>query len=174
MKHCPVCKTDVEDLYIGLCTKTNCTWEFEFMGTESTPETQAYFENKLQNAVENYYIRNGLTLENDCFVVTLSYKTILVSTKDLEQALSWYAANRAVAESGDGWRLPAFNELREIFRLLHLKGKGNFKDGHYWTSACENDTSAWSIDFSAGNKFLYCSKDNAFYVRLVQELQKRF
>jgi len=50
MKHCPVCKRQAEDLYTGLCPNPDCTWEFEFVGTEPTPEMQARYNEELKRA----------------------------------------------------------------------------------------------------------------------------
>jgi len=54
MKHCPVCNTPVEDLYTGLCPNPDCTWEFEFIGTEPTPEIQKRYIEKLKRAKATY------------------------------------------------------------------------------------------------------------------------
>lgn len=53
MKHCPVCNTLVEDHYTGLCSNTNCTWEFEFI-SDMTPELKEKYEEKLKRARAAY------------------------------------------------------------------------------------------------------------------------
>ena len=53
MKHCPVCNTEVEDLYTGLCPNTNCSWEFEFI-SEMTPELQMRYKEKMVRAIKIY------------------------------------------------------------------------------------------------------------------------
>ena len=50
MKPCPVCNTQVEDLYTGFCPNQVCTWEFEFV-SEMTPEVQRRYEEKLRRAI---------------------------------------------------------------------------------------------------------------------------
>ena len=47
MKNCPVCNTQVEDLYTGLCPNSLCSWEFEFISSEMTPELQKRYAEKL-------------------------------------------------------------------------------------------------------------------------------
>ena len=47
MKNCPVCNIQVEDLYTGLCPNSLCSWEFEFISSEMTPELQKRYAEKL-------------------------------------------------------------------------------------------------------------------------------
>ena len=47
MKNCPVCNTQVEDHYTGLCPNSLCSWEFEFISSEMTPELQKRYAEKL-------------------------------------------------------------------------------------------------------------------------------
>ena len=47
MKNCPVCNIQVEDLYTGLCPNSLCSWEFEFISSEMTPELQKRYTEKL-------------------------------------------------------------------------------------------------------------------------------
>jgi len=58
MKHCPVCKTKVEDLYTGLCHNPDCTWEFEFV-SEMTPEMHQRYQERLKKAKNIYDSRNA-------------------------------------------------------------------------------------------------------------------
>jgi len=58
MKHCPVCNTQVEDLYTGLCPKPDCTWEFEFV-SEMTPEMHQRYQERLKKAKNIYDSRNA-------------------------------------------------------------------------------------------------------------------
>lgn len=53
MKKCPVCNTQVEDQYTGLCPNTDCTWEFEFI-SYMTPEIKDRYEEKLKRARAAY------------------------------------------------------------------------------------------------------------------------
>ena len=45
-KNCPVCNTQVEDQYIGLCPRTDCIWDFNFI-SEMTPEYRKIYAEKL-------------------------------------------------------------------------------------------------------------------------------
>ena len=54
MKSCPVCNTKVEALYTGLCSNPDCTWEFEFIGAEPTPEMKSRYDEKLKRAILAY------------------------------------------------------------------------------------------------------------------------
>ena len=54
-KLCPVCNTEVEDLYTGLCPNTDCSWEFDFL-SEMTPELQMRHEEKLTKALKIYNV----------------------------------------------------------------------------------------------------------------------
>lgn len=46
MKNCPVCNTQLEDHYTGLCPNSLCSWEF-VLANEITPEHQKIYAKKL-------------------------------------------------------------------------------------------------------------------------------
>lgn len=46
MKQCPVCNTQLEDHYTGLCPNSLCSWEF-VLANEITPEHQKIYAKKL-------------------------------------------------------------------------------------------------------------------------------
>ena len=48
MKNCPICNTQVEDHYTGLCPNSLCSWEFEFTSSEMTPELLDHYRQKLE------------------------------------------------------------------------------------------------------------------------------
>ena len=58
MKPCPVCNTEVEDLYTGLCPNQDCTWEFELF-SEMTPEVLRRYEEKLRRAKAAFTAMNS-------------------------------------------------------------------------------------------------------------------
>jgi len=169
MKNCPVCSTQVEDLYTGLCTNSDCTWKFEFIGAEPTPEIRNKYKEKLNKAKSLYFKLNEDAINNDDFVVLIEGKELLVAFTDFQFPMSWQEATNCCKELGDGWRLPSFDELKQLF---YHKEKGNFKDFRYWTSDYPNRTHAWNIDFTTGISFYYCSKDNFFLARAVKEINQ--
>ena len=59
MKNCPVCNTQVEDLYTGLCPNSLCSWEFEFISSEMTPELQKRYAEKLAKCRHLYELNNA-------------------------------------------------------------------------------------------------------------------
>jgi|GEM_PF-6724357 len=59
MKNCPVCNTQVEDHYTGLCPNSLCSWEFEFTSSEKTPELLDHYRQKLEKAKSNYLLRSN-------------------------------------------------------------------------------------------------------------------
>ena len=63
MKPCPVCNTEVEDLYTGFCPNRDCTWEFEFV-SEMTPEVLRRYEEKLRRAKRLYDNRSDKTYKD--------------------------------------------------------------------------------------------------------------
>lgn len=51
----------------------------------------------------------------------------------------------------DDWFLPSVNELQLIYRNLHEKGMGGFKETYYWSST-QDKFGAWVVNFYYGNK----------------------
>ena len=70
MKNCPVCNTQVEDLYTGLCPNSLCSWEFEFISSEMTPELQKRYAEKLAKCRHLY----ELNIASDKRISTLKDK----------------------------------------------------------------------------------------------------
>ena len=70
MKNCPVCNTQVEDLYMGLCPNSLCSWEFEFISSEMTPELQKRYAEKLAKCRHLY----ELNIASDKRISTLKDK----------------------------------------------------------------------------------------------------
>ena len=70
MKNCPVCNTQVEDLYTGLCPNSLCSWEFEFISSEMTTELQKRYAEKLAKCRHLY----ELNIASDKRISTLKDK----------------------------------------------------------------------------------------------------
>jgi hypothetical protein len=51
----------------------------------------------------------------------------------------------------DDWFLPSVNELQLIYRNIHEKGLGGFKETYYWSST-QDKFGAWVVNFYYGNK----------------------
>ncbi len=67
----------------------------------------------------------------------------------------------------DDWFLPSREELRLMYKKLHLKGMGNFKEAWYWSSSEWNSNAAWLQSFGLSDQNLD-SKNNAYRVRAVR------
>ena len=84
-----------------------------------------------------------------------------------------YPAFAWCASLGDGWYLPALDELKAISaqraainNTLKAKGKSEFENSYYWSSTQDSEFSAWNVLVSNGNTFDN-GKDFNFYVRAV-------
>ena len=99
---------------------------------------------------------------------------VIVAENDFEYQMNWAEAEEACYNLGDGWRLPTKKELEIIYKELHQKGKGNFKNYKYWSSEEDiesyHDYVAWDFNFSDGNFYSNAAKNNVFNVRAVRTL----
>ncbi len=101
-----------------------------------------------------------------------SGKQILIADSDVAKPLSWGEAKTACESIGAGWRLPTVEELTEMYKILHLNGKGNFKKSRYWSNVNNyiNNTSI-HVDFSTGVASGFDGdKWYHYYVRAVKDL----
>jgi hypothetical protein len=81
---------------------------------------------------------------------------IQVANKNFDNLLTWHEAKKACKELGNGWRLPSMDELKTIYKQLHIIGKGNFEVGEaygYWSSTELDSEFACYLDFGNGNKY---------------------
>jgi hypothetical protein len=67
------------------------------------------------------------------------------------------------------YRIPSIDELVCLYKLLHINGEGNFKNGIYWSSTEFEKDKAWFIDFETGKPGTALKKFIA-NVRLVQDI----
>jgi hypothetical protein len=95
-----------------------------------------------------------------------------VALNDFEEKMTWDQAKSACKDLGNGWRLPTIKELKVMYKELHEKGKGNFKDDDYWSSTEDASNGAYSFYFGNGgaNYGNYGSKSDAACVRAVRAL----
>jgi len=56
-----------------------------------------------------------------------------------------------VLEGYNDWFLPSVNELQLMYRNLHEKGLGGFKETYYWSST-QDKFGAWVVNFYYGNQ----------------------
>ena len=85
-----------------------------------------------------------------------------------------YPAFKWCSEYGEGWYLPALNELREIYNnrtaidaTLETNGYTTLRPYHCWSSTEDDSNYAFKLDFSNGSSYYYYSKSNTNYVRAV-------
>jgi hypothetical protein len=92
-----------------------------------------------------------------------------VALHDFEEKMIWEQAISACEELGNGWRLPTIKELEVMYKELHKKGNGNFKEPFYWSSTENDDDNAWYFFFVYDNSSII-SKYSTLYVRAVRAL----
>ncbi len=82
-----------------------------------------YLKNAFNSRDPRKYVKDFVVIEN-----------IAISSSDLNSTIaSWDDAMNACKEIGDGWRLPTYNELVNIYNSKDRK-KVTFSDGSYWSS----------------------------------------
>ena len=62
-----------------------------------------------------------------------------VAENDLDKQMNWFSAKKICAKLGNGWRLPTISELELMYKMLHKKGKGNFKNDIYWSNTGDSN-----------------------------------
>jgi len=97
---------------------------------------------------------------------------IEVAPKDIG-SMSWKKAVEECAKLGDGWILPDFVILKMLYKKLHLRRKGNFKNMYYWSSSELGLNTARHLSFSNGKtSSVYFARDyrksNYYRVRPVK------
>jgi len=81
---------------------------------------------KLLQLLNEIEVRNIRT-----YRITVGDKTIAVYPEDLGK-MKWKEAIKACKKLGPEWRLPTLREFLEIYKQLHIEGKGNFENDTYW------------------------------------------
>jgi hypothetical protein len=94
---------------------------------------------------------------------------IQVGENDFSNEMNWDQAMEACNVLGNGWRLPDVEELLVIYEELHTQGKGNLKDGCYWSSSQSNMFGALEVSFGDG-KVNTINKCYTKHIRAVRSL----
>ena len=82
-------------------------------------------------------------------IVLSNVQKLQEASEDLPKKMSWYEAIQACHNLKNGWRLPTLNELKLIYKELHLKKKGGFKPSAYWSNM-ETDAASLNIEKNGG------------------------
>ena len=99
------------------------------------------------------------------------------NTKNIRNSLYEVEINKAAQlcynlkiDYYNDWFLPSKDELNLIYKNLHKKGIGDFKDACYWSSSqyYNNVNNAWLQNFNNGNQNYSYSKANTTRVRAVR------
>jgi uncharacterized protein (TIGR02145 family) len=113
-------------------------------------------------------LKKFLEIENP-----LTGAKLIVANEDFSVEMTWFDAQSACEELGEGWRLPTIDELQAIYEQLHEEGKGDFKDEIYWSSM----EGSWKDDAEYAKNFWFSSGDPDYelknvpnYVRAVRDL----
>jgi len=98
-----------------------------------------------------------------------------VADADFPEKMKWDDAMNACRSLGDGWRLPAKEELKGIYNFLYKNGKGNFLEDSYWSSSEKDASYAWVFNFKYGKANNHYGingggKNNTRHVRAVRTL----
>ncbi|MBM3186589.1 MAG: hypothetical protein FJZ67_09825 [Bacteroidetes bacterium] len=99
-------------------------------------------------------------------ISTHTNRTLIVQEFDLPEKMSYYDAVLECTKFPDGWRLPTMGELRMMFNMLYIKGKGNFNPVYYWSGDSFDELHAKAFAFSPGTGTL--SKEVKLPIRLVK------
>ncbi|MBR1962471.1 MAG: leucine-rich repeat protein [Alistipes sp.] len=97
----------------------------------------------------------------------------MAKIKSIDPTLSSYPAFKWCAEQGEGWYLPAFNELKEIYNnrsainsTLSANGYASLGTSWYWSSTEYSSSYAYKLFFYDGSSD-YSYKDNTGTVRAI-------
>ena len=101
-----------------------------------------------------------------------------VAEFDFHSEMNFHDAKNACNILGNDWRLPTIAEAELIYKMLHLKGKGNFDRkgiyqwfGSYW---CEKDGYGFSQVFSFKDGSVNGNAEaNNGYVRVVRNFREK-
>jgi hypothetical protein len=121
--------------------------------------------------------------QNRCKLSKKQVKTGATSKRDgmynmqkIRSLSNWqndYPAFAWCASLGDGWYLPARDELKAIYaqrtainKALKAKGKSKLEKSWHWSSTQYNELRAWYVDMYGGYTY-DGSKDYDYYVRAV-------
>ena len=92
----------------------------------------------------------SIKIQDRLIITTKKNKKILVADSDLQESGNWHDVQEFINEEHDNWRLPSIDELELMYEQLHLKGKGKFKQGQYWSGTEESPHHVFYINFKDG------------------------
>ena len=121
MKPCPVCSTEVEDLYTGFCPNEDCPWEFELV-SEITPEMHNRYEEKLQRAKRFFVVKNNF-IDTTKIEPTKSNKLILSFINSLLKNCNRYDELRKLTLQKIEYGKSKYSKIG-YYRCLLSDGKG--------------------------------------------------
>ena len=101
-------------------------------------------------------------------IISINGKKLEIAKEDLGEMI-WQDAKDACNKLGAGWRLPAKDELEQIYQQLYKKGMCNFKSANYWSGTENGEIPAWAFTFANGFAFSNY-KNYLYYVRAVRSL----
>ncbi len=78
---------------------------------------------------------------------------IEVANQDFSYEMNWYDAKEACENLGHGWRLPTFDELKEMYYKFNRYDKGNFDHGDYWSSTKYDGQESYWVCFSGSRHY---------------------
>ena len=97
-------------------------------------------------------------------------KPMQVAKEDFSSKMNRDDAMSACEGLGNGWRLPTKEELNEMYKQLHRKGKGYFQNTWYWSSSQVNSGNAWGVDLRNGGVNFHFGMSNVYQVCAVRTL----
>ena len=122
------------------------------------------------NSTQDTWGSYGTTYATDYYDGTKNMATI----KSIDPTLSSYPAFKWCAEQGEGWYLPAFNELNEIYNnrsainsTLSANGYASLGTSWYWSSTEYNSSHAYSLSFGGYGSDDDGKLDYTFCVRAI-------
>ena len=96
---------------------------------------------------------------------------LILATSDLgnqDWASAIMACHQLDLNGYSDWRLPTKEELDTLYTIVKLHGKGDFKNGSYWSSSEYNSFYAWRKNFKTGRVDRRGNKTKKQLVRAVR------
>jgi hypothetical protein len=106
----------------------------------------------------------------------ISGERLQVAPNDFGDRYKLYDAVKACDKLGSGWRLPTIEELRIMYKELHIKKKGMFKEYSYLGITKADIVEASVFDFKDGDEYEYIHSSYGYLVRPIRDyrFQKQF
>ena len=134
------------------------------------------FQNEMEtlNAKKNRNPLHGIEFLE--ITNNISGERLQVAPNDFGDEYELYDAEKACEKLGAGWRLPTIEELRIMYKELHMKKKGMFEEGGYWSITKTDKEAAWVFDFNDGDEYESYDSWSKYLVRPIRDyrFQKQF